>query len=363
MNGKKGMLPILGRIVFMTSTIHKRIRTLGLILSILTGACQANPVTVHLSSPEAGQQIPEGMTQEQAATLGSLEQIDDYPLYAMVYQGDYYQGPSLEGTSGVMTEKEGWACSLFAVFGNPEDMLFGRNFDWDFSPGLLLFTDPEDGYASVSMVDIAYLGFNGSKAFGITDLPLEERAGLLEAPFIPFDGMNEAGLVVGMAAVPGGGMDIDPDKETIDSVMVIRLILDQAATIEQAVEIIKSVNIDMGGNYLHYLIAEESGRSALIEFSKGELFIHFNTEDWQPATNFLLSEAGGNPRSQCGRYDLISGQLEENKGVISANQAIRLLERVAQEHTQWSVIYRTTVREIQIVMGGEYEKVYSFDFE
>ena len=36
-------------------------------------------------------------------------------------------------------------------------MVYGRNFDWQYSPALLLFTNPPDGYASVSMVDIEYL--------------------------------------------------------------------------------------------------------------------------------------------------------------------------------------------------------------
>ena len=65
-------------------------------------------------------------------------------------------------------------------------MLYGRNFDWQYSPALLLFTDPPDGYASVSMVDIAYLGFDGKKAGTVTDLSLTERARLLFAPSWPF---------------------------------------------------------------------------------------------------------------------------------------------------------------------------------
>ena len=40
-------------------------------------------------------------------------------------------------------------------------MLLGRNFDWYEHPALILFTDPPDGYASVSMVDISYLGVKG----------------------------------------------------------------------------------------------------------------------------------------------------------------------------------------------------------
>ncbi|MCG2767342.1 MAG: hypothetical protein L6435_03025, partial [Anaerolineae bacterium] len=165
--------------------------------------------------------------EREAATLGSLEQVDDYPLYTMRYYADYgwraavidradgawasHVVPLLE-TFGERVSAGGrlptgepvpaWACSLFAALGDADNMLYGRNFDWQFSPALLLFTDPPDGYASVSMVDIAYLGFEGARAGTLTDLPLAERLLLLDAPFWPFDGMNERGLVVGMAAVP-----------------------------------------------------------------------------------------------------------------------------------------------------------------
>ena len=60
--------------------------------------------------------------------------------------------------SDLAASPRAWACSLFAALGDVDNMLYGRNFDWDYSPAVLLFTDPPDGYASVSMVDIAYLG-------------------------------------------------------------------------------------------------------------------------------------------------------------------------------------------------------------
>ena len=342
--------------------IRHNILVLIMIMASLISACQAGPMVVEAPSADTIDQIPPGMTEAEARTLASLEQIDEYPLYTMVYQADYNDEQEstyiLDGSS----EKPTWACSLFAVFGNTDEMLFGRNFDWDFSPGLLLFTDPPGGYASVSMVDLYYLGFGAERAFGITDLPLEDRIELLDAPNIPFDGMNEAGLAVGMAAVPDGGMVSDPEKETIDSLMVIRKILDQAATVDEAIAILGSYNIDMGsGPPLHYLIAESSGQSALVEFSRGEMVVIYNKDPWQGATNFLVTEAQVNPEAHCWRYGLISQQLTEKGGRLTAREAMGLLEDVAQESTQWSVVYRISEGEIRIVMGGNYEKVYKFD--
>ena len=163
-----------------------------------------------------------GLTDEQVDTLLSLEQVDEFPLYIMHYYvpyetvsvDDYWQYvemPIFDDT---------WGCSLFSAFADPENMLFGRNFDWEYSPALMLFTDPPDGYASVSTVDIKYLGYWNEEAHGIAELPLGGRLSLLDAPFLPFDGMNETGLAVGMAAVPAGNMLVDPGKETVDSLLV-----------------------------------------------------------------------------------------------------------------------------------------------
>ena len=52
------------------------------------------------------------------------------------------------------------------------------------------------------MVDIEYLGFGGNRSKDLTSLTLGQRQELLIAPSLPFDGMNERGLAVAMAAVP-----------------------------------------------------------------------------------------------------------------------------------------------------------------
>ena len=95
-----------------------------------------------------------------------------------------------------------WACSLFAALGDPQGMLYGRNFDWEFSPALLLLSDPPEGDASFAMVDLSYLDIDPALIDHLDQVDLESRRPLLDAPYLPFDGMNEAGLAVGMAAVP-----------------------------------------------------------------------------------------------------------------------------------------------------------------
>jgi predicted choloylglycine hydrolase len=195
----------------------------------------------------------------------------------------------------------------------------------------------------------------------VTDLPLVERRSLLNTPFLPFDGMNERGLVVGMAAVPPGQVQPDPDKETIDSLMVIRKMLDGAGTVDEALAILGSYNIDMaGGPPLHYLVADSSGHSALVEFYQGEVVVVPNEEPWHLATNFLRASVGASPEGKCWRYDRIFRRLTEAEGQLSAQEAIDLLAEVSQEGTQWSVVYGMGTGDVKVTMGRQYDNVHTF---
>ena len=311
-----------------------------------------------------------GLSDEEVATLSSLEKVDDYPLYTLRYFGGYDQRLSLDTLQGPASVNlpepnlTAWACSLFAALGDTENLLFGRNFDWEYSPAILLFTNPPGGYASVSMVDIAFLGFGETEAGNLIELPIDERRALLDTPFLPFDGMNEYGLTVGMAAVPPGHMSSDPEKETIGSLMVIRKMLDRARDVDEAIAIMGSYNIDMrGGPPIHYLIADRSGRSVLVEFYQGEMVVISNEFAWHQATNFLRSSSIGSAEGICWRYDTIHRWMSNSAGQVTLLEAIDLLKEVSQEGTQWSIVYGINAGEVHVVMGQQYQTVHSFQLD
>jgi hypothetical protein len=343
--------PVVEIAAFKTTTAHP--------------TCTVPPVSN--PTPTAGPTVCiVGLSSEACATLQSLKQVDDYPLYTMHYYGEYGRANQADTTAAQYTTDElkssgpAWGCSLFAAYTAGESGLFGRNFDWRYSPAVLLFTDPPGGYASVSMVDIAYL-VSESDVHDLEGLPLEARLPLLEAPFWPFDGMNEHGLVVGMAAVPAGQGAPDPDKESIDSLIVMRKMLDGARDVDEALEIFSGYNVDMGeGPPLHYLIADASGRSMLLEFFEGQLVILPNDTNWQQMTNFLRASAGETAEGQCWRYDRMEEQLGEREGSLSDQEAIDLLEGVAQANTQWSIVYGMNTGEINVIMDRQYETVHTF---
>ena len=369
---------------------HKRVITqiagLALIVLLLVACGPPLPISTQVRTTRAVASTDDPLlskSEREAATLSSLEQVDDYPLYTMRYYADYNQrAAAADRADGVwashvetlqepvgerMTVGEpvpSWACSLFAALGDAENMLYGRNFDWRFSPALLLFTDPPDGYASVSMVDIAYLGFEGARAGTLTELSLAERQSLLDSPFWPFDGMNERGLVVGMAAVPESEVPYDLGKEAIDSLVVMREMLDHAGNVDQAVAILQSYNVEWdGGPALHYLIADSSGRSVLVEFYEGELVLIPGEAPWHLATNHLRATADDSGSSGCPRYDKMHHRLSEAQGRLATPEAIDLLAEVAQGGTQWSIVYGMSTGQVDVIMGRKYGEVHVFHLD
>lgn len=277
----------------------------------------------------------------------------------MTYDGEYKDlDAQSEAVSHVVAESDRWACSLFAAFGTPGGAVYGRNFDWDFSPVVLLFTHPRDGFASVSMVDITYLGFDGNEVGSVS--PTDKR--LLDAPLLPFDGMNEYGLTVGMAAAHGSKeRPVDPQKRTVGSLGIIRLMLDHARNTDEAVAVLRDHNIDFtGGPPLHYLIADPSGRSAVVEFIDGTMQVTWNDSPWQIATNFFVTGASDAAKALDGRYATANARLQQTQGQISPQDAMDLLRQVQQDITQWSIVYNMSTGDISVALGRNYENVHSF---
>jgi len=298
-------------------------------------------------------------------SLLTFRQVDDSPLYVMHLYGDYHFDDWLKTGARANTTlplvplpaAECWACTCFSAFGRPGQAILGRNFDWYSHPTLLLFTHPPQGYDSVSMVDISYLGLSG-------DEPLwSDRLRLLDAPYWPFDGMNERGLAVGMMAVPSAQAGSDSRKVTIDSLAAIRLLLDKAQSVDEALSLLGVYNIDWGsGPPLHYLIADSHGSSAVVEFVDGEVKVLRSEKPWQVATNFVLYFH--KPESavlQCDRYATASRTLDQMQGQVSQEEAMALLEDVSQPSTIWSVVYDMESGKIAVAMRHYYAQVHHFN--
>jgi choloylglycine hydrolase len=139
----------------------------------------------------------------------------------------------------------------------------------------------------------------------------------------------------------------------------MREVLDHAGSAEQALDIISRYNVDWGGGPdLHYLVADRLGKALLVEFVDGEMKALANTNPWHLATNFTVSPAEEHALGRCWRYDVLSRELESATGRLSSEQALQLLASVAQESTQWSVVYELSNSGVLVAMGREYDAVY-----
>ncbi|WP_084517968.1 linear amide C-N hydrolase [Microtetraspora niveoalba] len=311
--------------------------------------------TTPVSTPAASGAAPGAgaLSRDQAATLATLRKVDDHPLWTMTYQGGYDRLATVAPT----LTPDAFGCSLFAAHGDPADPVFGRNFDFDHQPALLLFASPPDGYASVSMVDVSYLGLRSDADF-TTDAG---RRALLGAPLLPFDGMNAKGLVVGMATVPEAKPGVDAGRRTVGSVRVQRLMLDEAATVDEAIAVFGRYNVDFSDSPpLHYMVADAAGRSAVIEFDRGEMVVRRGEGRWQAMTNFTLTGSTEESRRADQRYRTLSEALDGSGGRAPGARAMDLLASVRQGHTQWSIVYGQKSGEVRLATGQRYGTVHEF---
>ncbi len=303
-----------------------------LLATLTLAGCGADPVPAPPPSSWPGR----------ADSLATLRTVDDHPLWTMRYAGGY------DRMKGVTTPPRAtpFGCSLFAT-NDAANPLFARNFDWDHNPAMLLFTEPPDGYASVSMVDLSYLGVTGLSGDA-------DRSRLADAPLLPFDGMNAKGLAIGLASVPDARAAEVPGRPTVGSVRIIRLVLDQAATVDEAVAIFKRNNIDFsGGPPLHYLVADATGRSVVIEFVDGEV----SAQPARTAVNFTMAGTDEATRQADDRYRTASGGLSR---VTDWHGAMDLLGRVVQGNTQWSVVYGLRTGEVHLATDKDFARVHTY---
>ncbi|WP_446215410.1 linear amide C-N hydrolase [Micromonospora sp. IBHARD004] len=301
------------------------------------------PPPAAAGTPTASRQDP-GQVER---TLASLRKVDDLPLYEMTYAGDYDPtvGMSAPSTASPL------GCSLFAALGDRGRPLFARNFDWEPNPALVLRTDPPDGYASISLVDISYLGVGSD--------PAGDRR-LLNAPLLPFDGMNERGLAVGLAADDRAIARPVPGRPTVGSVRILRLVLDNAATVDEAIGVFDRYNLDFaGGPPLHYLLADATGASAVVEFVDGAMRAHRGRGAWQALTNVPVVGVSEQVLRQDHRYGVIAAALDRTGGVADGPAALKILDVVRQPHTRWSVTYALRAGEVRLVTAtGDGERRY-----
>lgn len=305
-------------------------------------------------------------------------------LYYLEYRGDYGFPAFLE-RGGAKNDQEvaaylteflsggfykyrmtevGGGCSTLAAKTGDGEFIFGRNFDWPDTTSLIVRTIPEQGYSSISTVNVNFLGFGDDFAAE----SLMEKLLLLAATYVPLDGMNEKGLCVAdlMVEFPGETHQ-KTGKPSLTTTTAIRLLLDQAATVDEAITLLKQYDLHSSAGMMHHLaLADARGRSVVVEYIDHKMRV---TETPAVTNHFLTPGVDQGPRSELSKrcHEILREQLEKAGGTMDAAQLREALSRVAQsnwsgdlDQTAWSIVYNQTAGNLLFYHQEDFENPQSF---
>lgn len=285
-------------------------------------------------------------------------------------------------------------CASFTAVAENGEKLFARNYDFSKTNTCLTICDPGEGrYKSFSTVDLNFVGMDTE-----TDVSgLMNKITCLAAPFAPLDGINEKGVSCGIYMTYQGGEKTvatdqkDPAKPNITSTTMLRMVLDYAANVDEAVKLIQKYNLhDSANTSFHYMIADATGKSAILEWvpengtdatdndgSARKLVVHYNTgddylgeheaqADYQWVTNFILQPDYYDNEDDMGgldRYNEIYARLSPTDGKVKDEQAAMDILRAIGRRT-WnpgnaitvhSVVYNLTQKTAYWVANEYYD--------
>lgn len=262
---------------------------------------------------------------------------------------------------GVSFRTQGFGCSAVSVKSPEGDALFGRNFDWQKCNAMVVQAAPADGYASISTVNMDFLD---SAAAFLKILPDEARTAA--ALYAPLDGMNEKGLCAAVLMIEdNASIDQQTDKPDITTTTAIRLLLNRASNVEEAVALLKQYDMHASmGLMVHFALSDAEGKSVVVEYINNEMVVI----ETPAATNFYLAEGEkngiGSAQSHT-RYETLTNLLAENK-TMGEDQVRDALESVGKHHfndgetTEWSIVYNQADGTARYYHRENYDKSYLF---
>lgn len=306
----------------------------------------------------------------QLSAIKTIERVDDN-VFSLTYRGSYGFDEFLS-RGGAKTDSEvasylteflsggfyksnvdsiDTGCSVFV-----KDEIFARNFDWVDAPIMITKTYPDDGYSSIATCNLSFLGFGDD--FDPTSSFVSSLLSLASI-YVPLDGINEKGLCVSDLVVDTPIL-IDQDKGKADLTIttLIRLLLDKAATVDEALELINSYDIHSSASMMHHLaISDRSGRSVVVEFYENEVYVTQSNI----VTNFFLSDEcplylTGSEQSKK-RYEILKSKeipLEAIKAVTQSNMDSDY------ELTLWSVLFNKAKSSATYYFRENFDKEYTF---
>lgn len=209
-----------------------------------------------------------------------LKEVAPY-LYEISYK-DY----PFDKNSETVTNVEDVGCSSVKN-GN----FYGRNFDFIFNdvPEFVIKVEKKKGrHASlgVTMLSTIHEG---------NDLEKTYKDKLILLPNFMLDGINDQGVIASINVVPKADTlpitGTNPGKEDLNSGFIVRYVLDNADSAEDAIKLLSERNIygDVGEHYnLHVMIADKN-KTYIVEFIDNKMVTEEKLGNEQIMTNFYTN--------------------------------------------------------------------------
>lgn len=304
-----------------------------------------------------------------------IEKISNRPFYSMRYCGDdCFDEYLLRGVhsledycafieTALIRNRENpighnnFGCGAFVAQNANSDILFARNMDCECAIPMLLRLNDNSTYRFLSLVNMAFLDWDESTY----DLLEIDSKLTLATAYSPSDGINEYGFAVAILTDVDATYPKQNDKITLFDMTLPRLLLSKAKSVEEAIHYTEKYNFFYDVAPLHYMVADASGHSAVIEFVDGRMVVTKTDKKYLVVTNFTLY---GNPtKTGFGkdRYENIQNTLKKQGGIISEEDALELLKsNVIPGDEQWSAVYNLTKKTLSVTFSGDYENVHRF---
>ncbi|MBD5459463.1 MAG: linear amide C-N hydrolase [Lachnospiraceae bacterium] len=255
-----------------------------------------------------------------------------------------------------------FGCSTLSVESAEGGYLFGRNFDWQTCDALVVTTYPDTGYASVSTVNLDFIRQGAGSASGF----LPDDMLTVAALYAPLDGMNEKGLCVSANMIQdGASIGQNTEKTDITTTTAVRCMLDRAATVEEALDLLEQYDLHASMNYMvHFAIADSSGNSVAVEYIDNEMIVI----PTPVLTNFYLAEGykqGIGTQQSHTRFEILTEILTENQ-TMTHTQVRDALDSVSKdnfgefESTEWSIVFDQSTLTAAYYHRENYEDAYIF---
>lgn len=209
---------------------------------------------------------------------------------------------------------------------------FGRNYDW--------YYNEQSAFVALTPAAVGR-----HAVLGVAQAPEALTQEIIESgiysesykivPFLLCDGINDAGLICEINVAPTGDKGLttgtNKDGEDLCAIMIPRFVLDYAANVDEAIQLLRNRNIYCADNSgfkqeFHFMLADAT-KTAVVEFINNEMVVIENFVDDKPIlTNLYLDGYDGSRESLTDYAMGIERQAILNSNYDGANSEFGMLD-------------------------------------